>query len=200
MAVLHFSSLLLTIFFGAALGNVIRGVPLEKDGYFFLPLWTNWRVGPEPGVLDWYTVTAGLVALVALTTHGAHWVALKTSRKLNLRARMIASTLWPALVLLTLISLWASLSIRPELLGNYRRYPALFAIPLVVATSLAAMALYRKRANDKAAFLSSVVYLVFMLVGAGLRSTPTCSYPPPIRLSTSPSITLRRAPTRFPSG
>ena len=60
MAVLHFSSLLLTIFFGAALGNVIRGVPLEKDGYFFLPLWTNWRVGPEPGVLDWYTVTAGL--------------------------------------------------------------------------------------------------------------------------------------------
>jgi len=49
MAVLHFSSLLLTIFFGAALGNVIRGVPLEKDGYFFLPLWTNWRVGPEPG-------------------------------------------------------------------------------------------------------------------------------------------------------
>jgi len=112
------------------------------------------------------------VALVALTTHGAHWVALKTSRELNLRARMIASTLWPALVLLTLISLWASLSIRPELLGNYRRYLALFAIPLVVATSLAAMALYRKRANDKAAFLSSVVYLVFMLVGAGAALYP----------------------------
>jgi len=37
------SSLLLTIFYGAALGNVIRGVPLEKDGYFFLPLWTNWK-------------------------------------------------------------------------------------------------------------------------------------------------------------
>src|SRR6476469_4298574 len=28
-----FSSLLLTIFFGAALGNVVRGVPLQKDGY-----------------------------------------------------------------------------------------------------------------------------------------------------------------------
>jgi cytochrome d ubiquinol oxidase subunit II len=166
------SSLLLTIFFGAALGNVIRGVPLEKDGYFFLPLWTNWRVGPEPGVLDWYTVIAGLVALVALTIHGAHWVALKTSGDLNLRARTIASTLWPALVLLTLISLWVSLSIRPALLVNYRRYPALFAIPLVVASSLAAMPLYRKRGNDKAAFLSSVVYLVFMLVGAGAALYP----------------------------
>jgi len=32
------SSILLAIFYGAALGNVIRGVPLNKEGYFFLPL------------------------------------------------------------------------------------------------------------------------------------------------------------------
>src|SRR5215471_20370129 len=117
------SSFLLTIFYGAALGNVIRGVPLQKDGYFFLPLWTNWRVGPEPGVLDWYTVIAGLVALVALTLHGAHYIALKTSGDINLRSRRLASALWPLLVLLTVISLWSTLSIRPELLANYRTYP-----------------------------------------------------------------------------
>src|SRR5512142_3417689 len=38
------SSILLAIFYGAALGHVIRGVPLDKTGYFFEPLWTNWRV------------------------------------------------------------------------------------------------------------------------------------------------------------
>ena len=38
------SSVLLTIFFGAALGNVVRGVPLGPDEYFFEPLWTNFRV------------------------------------------------------------------------------------------------------------------------------------------------------------
>src|SRR5689334_14787033 len=58
------SSILLAIFFGAALGNVIRGVPLRPDGYFFEALWTNWRVGTDPGILDWYTVMAGVVALV----------------------------------------------------------------------------------------------------------------------------------------
>ena len=31
------SSVLLAIFFGAALGNVVRGVPLGADGYFFEP-------------------------------------------------------------------------------------------------------------------------------------------------------------------
>src|SRR3954465_13376046 len=38
------SSALLTIFFGAALGNVVRGVPLGTDQYFFEALWTNFRV------------------------------------------------------------------------------------------------------------------------------------------------------------
>src|SRR6202795_4267308 len=61
------SSALLAIFFGAALGNVIRGVPLGADGYFFEPLWTNFRLGPHPGILDWYTVMAGVVALITLT-------------------------------------------------------------------------------------------------------------------------------------
>ena len=45
---LRSSSVLLAIFFGAALGNVVRGVPLDADGYFFEPLWTNWRVGANP--------------------------------------------------------------------------------------------------------------------------------------------------------
>src|SRR4030081_1052842 len=39
------SSLLLAVFFGAALGNVVRGVPLDASGYFFEPLWTNFQLG-----------------------------------------------------------------------------------------------------------------------------------------------------------
>src|SRR5208282_2340823 len=43
------SSILLAIFFGAALGNVVRGVPLGPDQYFFEPLWTNFRVNHGVG-------------------------------------------------------------------------------------------------------------------------------------------------------
>lgn len=186
------SSLLLTVFYGAALGNVIRGVPLNKEGFFFLPLWTNWRPGPEPGILDWYTVIAGVVALVALTIHGAHYVAVKTSGDLNLRARRVAKTLWPALLVSTLISLWATLSIRPEVLTNYRRYPFLFIIPVAVALSLVAMLLHGRRGNDKPAFLASTAYLVFMLVGAA------CAVYPNLLVSTTDpalNITVENAAT-----
>ncbi len=41
--VFYLSSVLLAIFFGAALENVVRGVPLNTDGYFFEPLWINFN-------------------------------------------------------------------------------------------------------------------------------------------------------------
>ena len=179
------ASMLLAVFYGAALGNVLRGVPLQRDGYFFLPLWTDWRVGPEPGILDWYTVIAGVVALVALTIHGAHYVALKTEDELNSRARGVAAMLWPALVIVTFISLFATLSIRPQLLENYKSYHVLFVIPVAVAASLAAMLIFRRKGNDKAAFLSSGSYLVFMLVGAAVGV-----YPNLLASSTDPSLNI----------
>jgi cytochrome d ubiquinol oxidase subunit II len=180
-----FSSLLLIVFYGAALGNVMRGVPLQKDGYFFLPLWTNWNVGPQPGILDWYTVIAGLVALIALTLHGAHYVAMKTTGDLNARSRRLAARLWPVLVLVTLVSLWATLAIRPGLLANYRAYPVLFVIPIAVAASLGAMIWYRRQGNDNGAFLSSCAYLVFMLVGAA-----AAVYPNMLLSTTDPSLNI----------
>src|ERR1044072_6828603 len=68
--VFSFASLLLAIFFGAAIGNVVRVVPLDAKGYFFEPLWTNFRAGSNPGILDWYTVLTGVLALVTLALHG----------------------------------------------------------------------------------------------------------------------------------
>jgi cytochrome d ubiquinol oxidase subunit II len=87
------SSTLLTIFYGAALANVIRGVPLRADGYFFLPLWTNWRPGAFPGILDWYTIIGGLVALVALTMHGSPSSSRATSSSVRAASSIHSGTL-----------------------------------------------------------------------------------------------------------
>ena len=166
------ASLFLAVFFGAALANVIRGVPLQPDGYFFLPLWTDWNVGDQPGILDWYTVIAGVLALTALTLHGAYYVALKTTGELNARVRRTARHVWPALVGLTIVSLAATLYIRPSVLHNYREMPFFFAIPVLVAASLLNMWRTSRLGNERAAFLSSCAYLVFMLVGAAVAMYP----------------------------
>src|SRR5258707_4556125 len=72
------SSALLAIFFGAALGNVVRGVPLGVDHFFFEPLWTNFRTGADSGILDWYTCGTAALSPFRLVVHWAVYAAVKT--------------------------------------------------------------------------------------------------------------------------
>jgi cytochrome bd ubiquinol oxidase subunit II len=167
------ASALLAIFYGAALANVLRGVPLQEDGYFFLPLWTNWQPGPHPGILDWYTVIGGLLALVALTLHGALWLTTKTSGELAQRARRIVTPLWLMLASLTIISLIATIFVRPASLDNYFRYPLTFVVPVGVIASMTAVWLFNRDGHVIRAFLSSCLYLFLMLAGACWGLYPT---------------------------
>src|SRR5499427_5354367 len=154
------ASILLAIFFGAALGNVVRGVPLTADGYFFEPLWTNFRVGVNNGILDWYTVLTGVVALVTLIVHGSLYLATKTEGELNTRSRRVASVLWPVQVLLTILSLVATMYIRPGVLGNFSKWPVGYLVPIIVAGTLISLFIALRDKNDKGAFVASCGYIV----------------------------------------
>ncbi len=101
-----------------------------------------------------------------MATHGAYYVAVKTEAGVNQRARRIAAVLWPAQLALTLLSLVATLWIRPELVANYQAAPVGFIIPLAVFGSIFAMFVFGRKGNDLGAFLASSLYLAFMLVGA----------------------------------
>ncbi len=179
------ASLLLAVFYGAALGNVIRGVPLRPDGYFFEPLWTTFTVTPEAGILDWYTVMAGVVALVTLGLHGAHWVAMKTENELAQRARRFGLVAWLLLLALTPLSLAATVYVRPQMLENYRNHPVGLLIPLLVVGSLVTIEVFRRRGEERAAFLTSAVYIAGMLGGAAFGL-----YPNVLPASTDPSLGL----------
>src|SRR3954465_11360099 len=62
------SSAGLALVFGVALGNVVRGVPLNANGYFSLPLFS---------ILNWYALLIGVFGLVVLCAHGAAFLALR---------------------------------------------------------------------------------------------------------------------------
>jgi len=179
------SSVLLAIFFGAALGNVVRGVPLGPDEYFFEPLWTNFRVGVDTGILDWYTVLTGVIALVTLTAHGALYLAVKTEGDLNQRCRKVASAVWPIQLILTIVGLVATTSVRPTVLDNYKQHAIGFLIPVIVIASLAVMIIAVRKGQDKIAFVGSAVYIVGMLVGAAFAL-----YPVVLPASTDPAYNL----------
>ncbi len=180
-----FASILLAVFLGAALGNVVRGVPLGQDGYFFEPLWTTFTVVPQAGILDWFTVVMGLVALCTLTVHGSNYVALKTEGGLQERARGAASVAWWGVLLFSIVALVSASSIRPEIWANYSSHPLGYVFPLVGTVGLAGALYYNRVRKDLFAFLSSSMFIVGMLA-----STAYGLYPNVLPASTDPKFSL----------
>ena len=112
---------------------------------------------PHPGILDWYTVIGGLVALVALTLHGALWLAIKVSGDLAKRAsRSLRRSGSCSLV-----------AHRREPHRHHRRasrtastttitYPFTFIVPVGVLASLAGIWFFNRGHQPVKAFLSFV--------------------------------------------
>jgi cytochrome bd ubiquinol oxidase subunit II len=163
------SSALLAVFFGAALGNVVRGVPLSAGGDFFLPLWTDFVPGANPGILDWYTVLIGVLAAVALAAHGALWVRYKTDAELSLRARRFARGAWWVLGGLSVAATAASFWLQPQIPANFRAHPWGVVFPILALYGFAGTRWMR---TELGAFLSSCVYLAGMLTSAAFGVFP----------------------------
>jgi cytochrome bd ubiquinol oxidase subunit II len=163
-AIFFLGSSLLAVFFGAALGNVVRGVPLDADGYFFQPLWTDFNpFSDTPGILDPYTILIGLLALATLIVHGSNFVALKTDGDLNARSRKISRRFTYATAVLTVLATAFTFWVSPWLLESFNERPYGYLLPLVAIAGLFGMVLFNLRNDDRAAFLSSGVYIIGML-------------------------------------
>jgi cytochrome d ubiquinol oxidase subunit II len=163
-AVFFLGSSLLAVFFGAALGNVVRGVPLGEDGYFFQPLWTDFDpFSATPGILDPYTILIGLLALATLIVHGANFIALKTEGDLNARSRRISRRFAYATLALTMLATVATFWVSPWMLRAFNGRPYGYVLPLIAIAGLVGMILFNLRDDDRAAVLSSGAYIVGML-------------------------------------
>jgi cytochrome d ubiquinol oxidase subunit II len=171
-AVFQISSSVLTIVFGAALGNVIRGVAFDEHGRFFSPLWVELGSVERAGILDPYTVTVGLTAYAALAMHGALWLAHKTLGPIAERARVAARGAWLGTVSLTVvITLW-TMRLQPLVPGNLAGRPWGAVFPALAVAGLVGIWLFNARGQTGKAFLASCAYLVGMLTSAAFGIYP----------------------------
>jgi cytochrome bd ubiquinol oxidase subunit II len=158
----------LVVLFGVALGNLLRGFPLDARGMVVLPLFADFTPSPPTGLLDWYTVGIAAFALAALVRHAALFVAWKTAGDLRARCGVVASRSAPAVAGLWVAAWATSLSVARL---TFRPLAIVFAIAAFAA--LAASVAFAMRARFRAAFAASSAFLASILAGLASATFPT---------------------------
>ena len=157
------SSALLALIFGVAVGNVLRGVPLDADGNF---------VGSFTVLLNPFALLCGALSLSALALHGAAYLALKTEGHLQQRARTSILMLFGCTTALLAAVAAASFLVQPTFTANFARWPALTVIPLGALVALAAVPVFARRGAHRATFLSSAASIMATLGSAAAGLYP----------------------------
>jgi cytochrome bd ubiquinol oxidase subunit II len=157
------SNFLLAILFGAAAGNVARGVPLNADGNFSMAFFTDFNVRGHVGLLDWYTVSIAVLATAVLAAHGATYLTWKTEGPVHDRSEKYARYLWIAVVPLLLVILVESKIVRPDLPGRAWSNPFWWLGLVVIVASIAMLVSGLTSRCELRAFLGSNFLIVGLL-------------------------------------
>lgn len=164
-----FANFLLAILFGAAAGNVARGVPLDAQGDFSMAFFTDFRARGNVGLLDWYTVSIAIFAAVLLAAHGATYLTLKTEGAVHDRSARSARYLWAAVVPLFLGISVESWVVRPDLPGRAIANPFCWLGLLMIIVAVVTLISGLRTQREMRAFIGSNFLIVGLLATEAQR-------------------------------
>lgn len=157
-------SLVPALLVGVALGNVIRGVPLDDVGDY---------TGTFVGLLNPYSLLVGVTGLALLAMHGASWLAVKTEGSLHRRAVAWRTPLFLVCVALAVVTSVATISWVPRASDNVLGRPLGWLFIVVLAAALVyTFWQQRKEAGDLRAFLGSAVIVAALAGIAAVGNYP----------------------------
>jgi cytochrome d ubiquinol oxidase subunit II len=166
------SSAALALLLGVALGTVLRGYPLEPDGWFALELFSTASPRAARGVIDGYTLAVGLFSVAALVAHGGRFLAWKTDGPVAARALRAAERGQVATLPLWVLTTALTARFAPGVMAGFAARPAAWLALALAAAGFVAQGLLGRRGRHRAAFLASVAFLVGLMALAAVSAWP----------------------------
>ena len=144
---IFFGSLLPAILWGTALANIVGGVPIDANHEFTGSLLT---------LLNPYGLLGGLTTLALFVTHGAAFLALKTTGDIRVRANRLAGRVGLAAAVLAV----AFLAWTQQKTGD----PASATLSVLAAVALVGALLANRRGREGWAFAGTAVTIALAVV------------------------------------
>jgi len=154
-------SLVAALLFGVAVGNILRGLPLDAHGHF---------TGSFLRLLHPYALLMGILTVVMFTCHGALYMAIKSEGELRERMLRWASSTWIGWVTLYAVGTVLTSFVSPWLLEGARRNPIAWALLVLLLAALLYVPVTIRARRVARGFAVSAVAIAAQigLVGASL--------------------------------
>lgn len=150
------SGLIVTLLLGVAFGNIFAGLPMDAEGYH----------GSLITLLNPYGLITGVLFVLLFATHGALYIASKTTSNLADRARQKAVMLWPVLLLVAVVFL-ISTAFATHLYDNYLRSWPLLILPIIAVAALFGIRFFLTQDKPIRAFAASCL-TILGVAGTGI--------------------------------
>ncbi len=147
-------SLVPALLFGVAVGNLLRGVPIDANH-----MWT----GSFLGLLNPYSLVVGVLSLTLFTMHGAIYMTMKADGAQRDRAARTASKLWIAFVVLYVLATLYTFFEAGHLLDGVFANPFAWVFMILLVASLVYIPIALKAGRYFPAFLSSSATILSLI-------------------------------------
>ncbi len=145
------------LLFGVAIGNIMRGLPVEiVDGKIVSHI-------TFLGILNPYSLLIGVLGLVMFTMHGAIYLTLKTESEHQQKMINWASKLWMGFVALYVVSTLATFFIAPYLFDGMLKNPLFWVLFVLLLLSIVYIPVGLKAKKFGYTFLASSINIAAII-------------------------------------
>jgi cytochrome d ubiquinol oxidase subunit II len=156
-------SVLSSFLIGVAMGNVIRGVPLDANHEYTGDFFT---------LLNPYSLLLGVTTVFLFAMHGAIYILIKTEGELQTQAKGWAVNVVIGFILMYALTTLATLLDVPHMAQPEISKPWLFVLPLLNVLAVANILREIHRGNEWRAFLSSCAAMIVLMALFGVGMYP----------------------------
>lgn len=160
------SSLLASLLFGVAAGNLLWGITLNASGDFTGTLLT---------LLNPIGLFTGVISVAFMVMHAGLFGSLRTSGELKKRVQLGTQSAW-ALFTVLLAAYIGITAARSPLMGRYSDTPILYVVPVLAFVLTLGIGVAVKGHHLRSAFTCSCLSIVLLFVSMGIMLFPNMVY------------------------
>lgn len=156
-------SFLIALILGVAIGNLIRGIPLDPHKEF---------IGTLSDLFSPYALLTGVTAVALFLMHGAIYLMLKTEGEFHEKMRRFVNPTIIFFIMCYAIATVATLIYMPHMTATIKDRPIFFLVALINMFAIANIPREIYHGNDGRAFISSCINIVCLLALFGIGTYP----------------------------